>query len=103
MKAAAEIQVDSLLPSAPDGSGQFHATPALASSDHQTERWVDPTADLGTLKRKVSSWNRTQDRPPGTVATILSYAGSYLYVKSLTKQMIIRKKWNQTVKNRLYN
>lgn len=72
MKAAAEVQVDSLLTSAPDACGQIHAPPALASSDHQTERWVRTGTDPGTLKRKVSSWNRTQGRSNGTVVTILT-------------------------------
>jgi len=80
------------LTSTPDGSGQFHAPAVIASSDHQTKRWVGPRADLGTRKTKVSSWNRTQGRRPGTAVTILSYAGSYLYVESPIKQMIIRKK-----------
>lgn len=72
MKAAAEVQVDSLLTSAPDASGQIHAPAALASSDHQTERRVGTRADPRTLKRKVSSWNRTQGRSNGTVVTILT-------------------------------
>jgi hypothetical protein len=97
MMAAPKVQVDSSLTSAPDGNGQFHAPPALASSDHQNRKMGGPQSRSGHSQEKSLFLGSN----PGSLTRYasslywLSYAGSYLYVKSPMKQMLISKKTEQ--------